>query len=286
MTERRSPERHAHPPPRVPLLGKEEEQQVRRRAAPNAEVIHEVIRIFGEDELERPPEALVWSGLAAGLSMGFSLVAQGLLRTYLPDQPWTPLVYRLGYTVGFLIVILGRQQLFTENTITVVLPLLNRLTWSNLLRVLRLWGIVLGTNLVGNALFAWVLANLRVFSPATRAAFAVVSEAALVGGFGAVLIRAVFAGWLIALMVWLLPVADTEQVSIIVIITYLVGLGTLAHVIAGSVEVLYLVFTGATTAGTYTVGFLIPSLIGNVIGGVLLVAVLNYGQVVAGRAPE
>ncbi len=131
-----------------------EKKQVEERVAIGAHVVYETIRREGEEELNRPAAALAWSALAAGLSMGFSFIAEGLLMARLPDQPWRPLVSRAGYCIGFLIVILGRQQLFTENTLTVVLPLLVRKDLATLLRMLRLWAVVLGANLVGTFLFA------------------------------------------------------------------------------------------------------------------------------------
>ena len=94
------------------------------RLAIGANVVYETIRREGEEELRRAVSALAWSGLAAGLSMGFSFIAEGLLVAHLPDSPWRPLLSKAGYCIGFLIVILGRQQLFTENTLTVILPLL------------------------------------------------------------------------------------------------------------------------------------------------------------------
>jgi formate/nitrite transporter FocA (FNT family) len=109
------------------------------------------IRYDGEEELNRPISALAWSGLAAGMSMGFSLVAEALFRTYLPDQPWRPLITSLGYPLGFLIVIIGRQQLFTENTLTAIIPLLARRNTATLLRVARLWTVVLVANPCGRS---------------------------------------------------------------------------------------------------------------------------------------
>lgn len=107
--------------------------------------------------------ALMWSGLASGLSMAFSLIAEGLIIRYLPGASWAPLLATFGYTVGFLIVVLGSQQLFTENTITAVIPFLQERTRKNLLNMLRLWGIVLVSNLVGVFLMAWVIASTGVF---------------------------------------------------------------------------------------------------------------------------
>lgn len=269
--------------PTGPELNQAERRAVDERHAPTAIVIHEVIRRFGEDELCRAPQGLAWSGLAAGLSMGFSLVGRGLLLAFLPPGPWSPLVYDWGYTLGFLIVTLGRQELFTETTITAVLPLLVRPSRVRLLRVARLWGIVLATNIIGTLIFAWVLSHTEVFGPHVRAAFAVLGYDTLSGSFAEVVIRAIFAGWLIALMIWLLPSAEPERIGIILIITYAIALGGLDHVIAGSVDVLYVVTSGGATYGRYLLGFLLPSLIGNAIGGVALVSALNYAQVYAGR---
>ncbi|MEH2067703.1 MAG: formate/nitrite transporter family protein [Nostoc sp.] len=260
-------------------LSGSEQKEIKERGRAKAVVIHEVIYLEGEQELRRPMLALAWSGLAAGLSMGFSLVAEGLMHASLPDRPWRPLISNLGYTVGFLIVVLGRQQLFTENTLTVILPLLNQRNGKTLIRVLRLWTIVLVTNLIGALIFAWVISNTEIFTDEIRQAFTEISLQTIEGKFWVVLGRGIFAGWLIALMVWLLPGAESSQIAIIVILTYLVGLAGLAHIIAGSVEVLYIVTTGAIAWGEYFGRFMIPALLGNIIGGVSLVAALNYGQV-------
>lgn len=210
-------------------LKRGEHEEAEQRSAVRAPVVYEAIRREGEDELRRPVQALAWSGFAAGLSMGFSLVAQGLLRAGLPAAPWRPLVANLGYSVGFLIVILGRQQLFTENTLTVILPLLTRRSRGVLWRVARLWIVVLAANLAGALVFAWVVGNTEVFRTAPRQAFHEIGHEALNGGFGTVVLRGIFAGWLIALMVWLLPAAEAARVQIVIIITYLVGLAGLSR---------------------------------------------------------
>ena len=243
-----------------------------------------MIRRQGEQEMKRPTGALAWSGLAAGLSMGFSLVAQALLRSHLPETEWAPLVSKLGYSVGFLIVILGSQQLFTENTLTIVVPALSRRSMATAADVARVWGIVLVSNLIGAHLFALTAARTTVFGPRTHEAFGLIGRQAIDGPFGTILLQAVVAGWLIALMVWMIPGAAGAKFWVIVLMTWLVGAGGLAHVIAGSIDVLYLVFTGEIPWSTWLVRFLAPSLIGNTIGGVGLVAWLNHAQVVSGSA--
>jgi formate-nitrite transporter family protein len=254
-------------------------REVAKRARPSAVVVHETVREEGERELRRSPFALGMSALAAGLSMGFSLVAQGLLHTYIPVPEWRPLLENLGYSLGFLIVVLGRQQLFTENTITVILPLLAHPTRRTFIRVGRLWVVVFCANIVGALIFAFILAHTTIFPTPIQQSFVEVAGHSLRGDFGFTVMRGIFAGWLIALMVWLLPATDGAKMNIIIIITYIVALGGFAHIIAGSVDVLYLVNIGAISWLTYLFGFMLPTLIGNVIGGCSLVAVLNFAQV-------
>ncbi len=269
--------------PFAPQITETEKKQVEARAPIRAAVVYETVRREGEEELNRYWRALAWSGVAAGLSMGFSLVTEGLLRSALPEAPWITIITKAGYTIGFLIVVLGRQQLFTENTLTAILPLLSRRDLATLLKVLRLWLIVLITNLLGAAAFSWVIGNSDIFLPEMRHAFDQIGREAMAGDFYTILLRGIFAGWLIALMVWLLPAAEAAgRLWVILIITYVVGLGGLSHIIAGSVEVTYLANTGVISWGQYLAGYMVPTLVGNIIGGVALVAVLGHAQVVSG----
>ncbi|MCP8938439.1 formate/nitrite transporter family protein [Alsobacter sp. SYSU M60028] len=270
------------PAAKLPELSLREEKAVEAQSRPSAALIHETIRAEGESELDRTTGALLLSGLAAGLTMGLSLVAQGLLHARLPDAPWRELVVAFGYTIGFLIVILGRQQLFTENTLTPVLSLLYHRDARTLSRVLRLWALVLVANLAGTWFIAIVLAHGGVFGPDIAAAFDTLSRPAVAAPFWTTVLKAVFAGWLIATMAWLLPGSGSSPWFVIVALTYVVAVGQFAHVVAGSVDAFYLFETGELTLSGYATRFLLPTLIGNVIGGVALVAALNYGQ----AAPE
>jgi formate/nitrite transporter FocA (FNT family) len=260
-------------------LSEQQKHEVEDQSRATAALIHETIRAEGESELNRGVWALTWSALAAGLSIGFSVVVQGELYSKLSAQPVRDLVSPLGYTIGFLIVIVGRQQLFTENTLTPILALIHNRDLRTLWRVLRLWGIVLIANVVGALLFATVLAHGAAFDPDVTRAFADVGHQVMRADFSVTFLRAIYAGWLIALMVWLLPAAEGSRPLIILIITYIVALSGFPHVIAGSVDCAFLVQIGEANWHDFLVRFFEPTLLGNIVGGVALVAALNYGQV-------
>jgi formate/nitrite transporter FocA (FNT family) len=269
-------------PADLPQPPKKLTEEAEERSAPAPAVVYEAIYGEGRDELKRGSSSLFFSGLAAGLSMGFSLISEGLLRAYLPDVPWRPLVAKLGYSVGFLIVVLGRQQLFTENTLTAVVPLLANRTGGMLRNVARLWGVVLLANLVGALAFAFVLGRTELFKPEVHHAFVDIAHKAVENGFWLTLLKGVFAGWLIALLVWMLPASESSHVLVIVLVTWLVGVGEFAHIVAGAVEVFYLAVVSQLGWGETFTRFIIPTLIGNVLGGVTLVSALNHAQVTAG----
>jgi formate/nitrite transporter FocA (FNT family) len=265
-----------------PHLDEEEKDQAARHSTPRALVIHEIIRSEGEDELERTNTALALSGLAGGLSMGFSFLSLALLRASMPDTGWRHAVASFGYSVGFIIVVLGRQQLFTENTLTAVLPVLTRRDFKTFLSAARLWAIVLAANIVGTWIFAAIIHAPNVFPPDVTAALQATAQESITPVFYATLVKAFLAGWLIALMVWILPAAQSAKIVVILIITYIVSLAHLSHIVAGSTEAAYDVLSGGASFGQYCTGFLFPTLIGNILGGVVLVTILNHGSI----APE
>lgn len=260
--------------------------EAEERRAPSGRIVYKAVLTEGEEELARPSSALFWSGLAAGLSMGLSMITEALLKTLLPDAAWAPLVSKLGYSVGFLVVILGRQQLFTENTLTPILALLQHRSAKTLANVGRLWAIVLGANLIGTVVIAAAAGLTSAFTPDAQRAFVQIARAAIEPDFGTTLLRGIFAGWLVALIVWVMPFAESARVWVIIIITYVIGLGQFSHVIAGSVEAFTAVFLGEASWGNVISGFIVPCLIGNIVGGVTLVAALNHAQVVAGAPDE
>jgi formate-nitrite transporter family protein len=97
--------------------------------------------------------------------------------------------------------------------------------------------------------------------------------------FAAAFFRAIFAGWLIALMIWLLPFGETGRVTIIIILTYLIGIGGFVHIIAGSVDAISRVLQTPATVGSFFTDFFLPALLGDIIGGVAFVAIPNHAQI-------
>ncbi len=258
------------------MTDESQENGTKAETTPESKEIHRVLREEGSKEIRRHSGAVAWSGLAAGLSMGFSFLTMAVMEAALPDAGWQRLVSGFGYSLGFLIVVLGRQQLFTESTLTAILPILSERSLRQAPRLLRFWAVVLVANLVGTGLFGWLLSYEHLYGPEISAALEKIALGALKDPFWPMLTKAVLAGWLIALMVWLLPSAGSAKMLVIVALTYVVAISHFSHVIAGSVETSFAVFIGAISPLEYLTGFLAPTLIGNTIGGVALVAILNH----------
>ncbi|ACJ42808.1 MULTISPECIES: formate/nitrite transporter family protein [Acinetobacter] len=242
-------------------------------------LVYEIIRRDGAEELDRPTAALIFSGIAAGLVISFSFVFKAIIASYIPtDAIWTDLITNFGYTIGFLIAILGHMQLFTENTITTVVPLFKPFTLDKLRAVGRLWGIVILCNIIGTGLASLFFLTTDLFTPNIDKALDELAHH--VASFSATqnLLKGVMSGLLIAALVWMLP-SVSNKFLVIFFMTYLIGLGDFTHVVVGSTEMSYLVWQGEASLGEYMFNFLIPTTIGNIIGGTGVFTLLIYGQV-------
>lgn len=252
---------------------------VQERATPTTPVIYEVVRRHGEEEMARPSLSLWWSGVAAGLSISFSLLAQAVIDLRTPDAVWAPLAIAAGYPVGFLMVVLGRQQLFTESTITMVLPVMAGPTRASLGALGRSWSIILAANLAGTLIAALFCSWTPVLSPEVLEAMLAVSRHAMDKSWAVLFFEAITAGFLMAAMVWLLPGAGSSPFPVIFLMTYLIAISGSAHIVAGSIEAFLLVVNGQMEAGQALAGFALPALLGNIVGGTVLFALLSHAQV-------
>jgi formate/nitrite transporter FocA (FNT family) len=272
---------------KTPNLSAEEQHDVDKNQPPRAAVLHEIIRTQGDQELERSIAALWWSALAAGLTMGLSLMAMGLLNSRLPDGEHFKVIASFGYCAGFLAVILARQQLFTENTLTAVLPVMTKPTLNNFGRLLRLWTVVLVGNLCGTLLVAYVMLNLPIFDSKTDLAFLDIGRKIMENDPRQMFAKGIISGWMIATMVWMIPSMESAKMWIIILITYFMALGDFTHIVVGSVDVSYLVFAGELSWKDFWLVFAGPTLAGNIIGGSFIFALISHAQVRSeGGAPK
>jgi formate/nitrite transporter FocA (FNT family) len=241
--------------------------------------VHAALRLEGEEELKRSTAALFWSAVACGTTLGLSLIARGLLEHGIAETSWRPLVSSFGYAAGFIALELGRKELYTGNTLTALLPYFHEPRASTLTNVLRVWVVVLAGNLIGGALFAWAAATTPAFDPSLRGAFADLARHTVSYSFTTALVKGVFGGWLIAMMIWLMPAAHHARIWVIALVTWALAASELTHIAAGSVDAMFGIFSGAVSPGAYASRFFLPVLLGNTTGGVVFVACLNHLQV-------
>jgi formate/nitrite transporter FocA (FNT family) len=250
-----------------------------------AQIFADAVEI-GEEELKRSSSGLAFSGFAAGLSMGLSGLGSAAVLVVAGHGPKAALLAALLYPLGFIAVIVGRAQLFTENTLFPVILVLDRR--RHLVNTARLWGVVFGTNVLGALVFAALMIAVDTLTPSLRHSLEHLGAQSASGSWGSLFWKGIAGGWIIALVAWLVTASrDTSaQVVLIWLATFVIGAAHLAHCIAGSTEILAGVLGGHVAVGTFFY-WLSAATLGNALGGVVMVSLLNYGQVVgSGRDHE
>jgi formate/nitrite transporter FocA (FNT family) len=260
------------------------QEQAKEHQRLSAVTVFETIRREGDEELDRPVVSLWWSGIAAGLALSTSVLAEAILYRVLAGNPGREVISALGYALGFVIVILARLQLFTENTLSVVLPVLAKPSADHLWRSARLWAVVFIANLVGTFVTAFISLKLGTTTPENTAAMLEVSRKVLEQTGWTGMVHAVPAGFFIAAIVWMLPSSKGFEIFTIVAFAWLISAGGFSHVVVGSAEVFLLVIHGELGFWSGLTTILLPALAGNVIGGTGLFAFLAYGQTEAENA--
>jgi formate/nitrite transporter FocA (FNT family) len=260
-------------------LSEEEKRKVEENSPPAAKVVHASVSKQGGDELDRPLGSLFWSAIAAGIAIMTSLWVSGALHHFASGSPWRDAIVALGYPFGFLIVVLGRMQLFTEQTVVAILPLAREKSARNLVRVARLWSIVLLGNLIGALMMAGLAAHAHLQSREILDGMLAVAGKLREHRWIETMTLAIPAGFIMAAVAWIRSAEDQFGFWIVVTLTLAIGLGGFAHVIVGSAEAWLLLWSGKASLGWVLGGFILPALIGNVIGGTGLFALLAHAQV-------
>ena len=263
----------------VSELPKNERLVLHEHAPLPPRLIFNIIREEGEAELKRPFQALVFSGLAAGILVSFSFLFRSIFHMHMGDSPMEPLVSCLGYTVGFIIVILGRMQLFTENPITTIIPLLSEWSWTRFCEVARLWATVFLFNIIGTAIAAVFYSSPYTLSPEIEAAMHEVAVNVMRLDPLENILRGIPAGILIAAIVWISPQTKYFRFVMIMFLVYFIALGDFAHVVVGSCEMAFEVIANDADFFDYFFRFLLPCGLGNIIGGTVIFTLLVYYQV-------
>ncbi len=272
--------REREPTPTERALTAEERSTVGRHTKLSALAVYSIILREGEEEMHRPKTSLWWSGVAAGLGISTSVLMVGVMRAALgADHPYLGLFQAFGYTFGFVLVILCRLQLFTENTITPILPFLAAPSRDKLYDIARLWSIVFVANMVGTATTALLAVHGGILSPEVLGGILDISRHVAGFTWSEALLRGIPSGFFIAALVWMMPSAKGSELLLIIMFTWLIAAGDFTHVVAGSNEIFVLMFNGELGIGAAFAVHILPMLIGNIIGGTGLFAMLAYGQV-------
>lgn len=260
-------------------LSHTEEKDVQNNQSLNSVSLYAIVHREGLEELQRPMMSLWWSGVAAGIGISLSILAEGILHHLFVGSRYQFVIENLGYTVGFVLVIVGRLQLFTENTLSVILPLLSKPSLNMGVCIARLWTIVFAANMVGTFLAAFFSYTLQAVPSELVEGMTAISEHYAKLSPSDAFSYGITSGFIIAAIVWMKPSVKHSQIWMIVIFTYLIAIGNFTHVIAGSTELFLLALQNKVSV-LETISLIGATLLGNIVGGTGLFALLAYGQVV------
>lgn len=251
------------------------------RSKTYSEILTEAIEV-GKEEFERTNKKLFLSALSAGLDLGFSALLISAFLTYFANSisPLTEIIgVNLLYTVGFIFVVVGKSELFTEHATLSILPVIDgKQTLKSLGRV---WGIILMGNLLGAIIFAYITAIIGPAHGIVNSEIAShVTHNLLDHSNTLMFFSAILAGWLMGLLTWLAHASKETigDIVVVVIVTFTIGFLGLHHSIAGSIEILLAMFSSNTFDLLTFMNFLFWVVLGNTVGGVIFVGLLKYSH--------
>jgi formate/nitrite transporter FocA (FNT family) len=240
----------------------------------------------GLREFERPSVSLFLSAVSAGLDLGFSALVVAAVITLVTGvygAPLTTLLVANAYTIGFIFVVLGRSELFTEHTTLAVLPVLDR---QRSVRDLgRVWGIIYAGNLIGGIVFALFAVTIGpAFDIFDIAALDTIVTPYIKHEIGILFGTAVLAGWLMGLLSWLVSAArdSISRIFFVWLVTFVIGFTHIPHSIVGHIEMFAALITLQDVTLAEYFQFMVVASVGNAIGGTVFVALLKYGHAIGG----
>jgi formate/nitrite transporter FocA (FNT family) len=255
-----------------------EEAPAAKDTLTSPEIYVEIAR-EGIEEMARPSISLFWSAIAAGFLISFSLLFKAVLHVETAGLAAGHAIESLGYTFGFVLVIYSRLQLFTENTITPVLPTVVTPSSQNIGNLSRVWGISLTANFIGTAIMALLFAKTTMVTPETLSAMLEISHKVAELGFWPSLIKGLPSGLLIAALVWMRPSSGESFLGLILLVTYVIAVADFTHIVVGSCEMFLLAWSGEAAMSGLALNSMLPTLIGNIVGGTMLFALIAWAQI-------
>ncbi len=251
------------------------------KEAPEApEIAASIQKSAAKQARARPLEVLL-SAVVGGLDVGFAPLSFAFVASHLIASVGQNVAFLIGalvYPSGFIFVVLGRSRLFTESTLTPVVAVFSGA--SNLRWLARQWALVIGGNLLGALAFAAIIAYSGPLAERYGPILVTSTHELLAFSFGAAFLSGVLAGWVMALLTWLLAVADTtlSRIAFVWLATFVIGAAPLHHSISGAAEVLLTVLLGQASVADWLWRFQVPVTLGNALGGVVMVGALKWLQ--------
>lgn len=252
---------------------------------PTPEILKNLIE-KGLNEIERERNGLLLSSFSAGLDIGFGPLLMAVILTLSTSgfgDVTTEILLASAYSIGFMFVILGRSELFTEHTTLAVLPVIDG--QATVRQLGRLWGLVYIGNIIGGICFTLLAVTLMPgLGVVTPEAFETIAHKLVSHDLQWLFVAGIFAGWLMGLLAWLITAAQktVSRILLIWVVTATIGILHLPHSIAGNVEVLFGLFLSSGITLADYLSFLVLATVGNAVGGTIFVGLLKYGHVIRG----
>jgi formate/nitrite transporter FocA (FNT family) len=254
-----------------------------RATAAQPEEIYERVQKEGRRRLSRPVLELAATALVGGFDVAFGVIAYAIVAGLVDAHSNAQLARLMGalaFGIGFVFVVVGRSELFTENFLVPIAGL-DRDDRGSWLKLGELWAAALVLNLVGGAVLALVATSGGVLPAEAQPALTSLAERLAHSGALTAFLSALVAGALMTLMTWFVEGA-AESMGVRIVMSWIVGtvivLGTFNHAIVSTIELVFGMRYGADARLGELFQNLGLAVAGNLVGGLLLVTFARSAQ--------